>query len=145
MKQIIMTLALAISSMIAFAGNDTVNKNVLNSFNQNFSTAQDVKWTVGSDYYMASFVLNDQYISAFYANEGYLICVTRNISLINLPMKLQESVHKGYSDYWVTELFEFSNNEGTSYYITVEKADTKIVLKSDDNTNWSVFKKTAKS
>jgi hypothetical protein len=118
---------------------------VLKSFNKEFSAAQDVKWTSGADYYQASFILNEQYISAFYNSEGELICLSRNISLLNLPMKLQSKIRSDYSDYWVSDLFELSDSEGTSYYITIEKADSKIILKSYDNIEWNVFKKVSKS
>jgi len=38
-----------------------------------------------------------------------------------------------------------SNAEGTSYYITLEQADSKLILKSEDGSNWSVYKKAVKS
>jgi hypothetical protein len=144
MKQMIMTLVLAVSSIVAFAGDEIVSKNVLNSFNKKFSTAQEVKWSVATDYYKASFMLNDQFISAYYSNDGELMCLARNISLINLPMKLQDKVRSEYCDYWVTDLFEMSDSNGTHYYITVEKADSKVMLKSSDNVEWSVYKKVSK-
>jgi hypothetical protein len=146
MKKIIMTLAIVASSLFAFAGDEVgnVNKLVLNSFNREFTTAQNVKWTAGADYYKASFILNDQYISAFYNTNGELMGMTRYISSLNLPLKLQNGIRGDYSDYWISDLFELSDNEGTHYYITLEKADSKIVLRSIDNADWSVFKKAAK-
>lgn len=147
MKKIIMTLAIAASSLFAFASDEvgTVSKYVLNSFNKEFTAAQEVKWTIGADYYKASFVLNDQYIAAFYNTNGELLGLTRNISSINLPLKLQNKVRNEYADYWISDLFELSDSEGTHYVITLEKADTKVVLKSIDNADWSIFKKTTKS
>jgi len=145
MKKIIMTLAIAISSVAAFAAEENVSKNVLNAFNKEFNGAKEVKWTAFADYYRAAFVLNDQYISAFYGRGGELLALTRNISSLNLPLNLQTSLRNDYAGYWISDLFEVSNSEGTQYYITVEKADTKIVLRSGDNTSWNVFKKTAKS
>jgi hypothetical protein len=146
MKKIIMTLAIAASSLFAFAGdeNGNVSKHVLNSFNREFTTAQDVKWVTGSDYYKASFTLNDQYISAFYNVQGELLGLTRNISSPNLPLKLQTKLRNDYQGYWISDLFELSDSEGTHYYITMEKGDARIVLKSDYNADWSVFKKTTK-
>jgi hypothetical protein len=39
---------------------------------------------------------------------------------------------------------EVANDEGTSYYITVETADEKLTLKSGGDT-WSTFQKQHKS
>jgi hypothetical protein len=64
--------------------------------------------------------------------------------LIDLPISLQSSLKKGYEGYWISDLFEVSNNEGTNYYITMENADSKVVLKSTSGGNWNNFKKLAK-
>lgn len=47
--------------------------------------------------------------------------------------------------YWVSDLFEVAKNGTTSYYITLENADTKLVLQSTGGSNWSEFKKEKKS
>jgi hypothetical protein len=144
MKKVLMTLAIAISSLVAFAGEENVSKDVLNAFSKEFNGAKEVKWTTGSDFYKAVFVLNDQYITAFYNKEGEFLGMTRNISSLNLPLKLQSKVRSEYADYWISDLFELSDNEGTHYYITVEDADSKVMLKSSDNTEWNIFKKMSK-
>lgn len=144
MKKIILTLAIAVSSLAAFATEESVSKNVLNSFNKEFTGAREVKWTVSTDYYRAAFLFNDQYITAFYDKNGDLMAMTRNISLLNLPLKLQTELRSDYADYWISDLFELSNADGTHYYITVEKAESKVVLRSESNTEWQVFKKMSK-
>ena len=144
MKKVLMTLAIAISSIVAFAGEENVSKDVLNSFNKEFNGAKEVRWTTGSDFYKAVFVLNDQYITAFYNKDGEFLGMTRNISSLNLPLKLQSKIRSDYAEYWITDLFELSDNDGTHYYITVENADSKVLLKSSDNTDWNIFKKMSK-
>jgi hypothetical protein len=89
-------------------------------------------------------VFNDQFVSAFYQLDGELIATSRNISSLDLPISLQTSLKKNYNKYWISDLFEISNNEGTSYYITLDKADSKVVLKSSGNGNWQTFRKTTK-
>ena len=42
MKKIIIMLAITISSLAAFAGEENVNKKVLNAFSQEFAGAKDV-------------------------------------------------------------------------------------------------------
>jgi hypothetical protein len=147
MKQMILTLAVALSSVFAFAGeeNANVDAQVLNAFKSEFVTAKDVKWTTSSTYYKASFVFNSQYVSAFYSLDGELMGLTRNITSLELPVKLQSGLRKSYSKYWISELFETSNNDGTRYYVTLENADQKIILKSTGNNTWEVFKKITKA
>lgn len=144
MKKIIIMLAIALSSFSAFAGEENVSSAVLNAFNKEFAGVKDVQWTNADNYFKASFVFNGQSVSAFYQPDGELIALTRNISSLELPISLQTSLKNNYRQYWISDLFELSNNEGTSYYITVENADAKVVLKSDGAGNWSTFKKISK-
>ena len=145
MKKIIITLAIAISSFASFAGEENVSSTVLNSFSQEFAGAKDVQWVTGKDCYKASFVYNSQHVVAFYNLEGELMGLTRNISSLDLPIRLQTSLKKEYGNYWISDLFEVSNADGTSYYITVEKADSKVVLQSGIGSKWSTYKKVTKA
>ena len=144
MKKIIIMLAVTISSLAAFASEENVDKKVLNAFSQEFAGAKDVKWTSNETFYKVSFVYNSQYVYAFYQLDGELLAMTRNITSLDLPISLQTSLKKGYEGYWISDLFEISNNEGTKYYITMENADSKLVLKSTNAGDWASFKKSAK-
>jgi hypothetical protein len=145
MKKIIITLAVALSTLSSFAGEENVNTRVLNSFNSEFASAKEVTWTAGNNYYKAAFVFNSQHVFAFYNTDGELLGLTRYISSLDLPMNLQSDLRKGYGNYWISDLFEVSNNEGASYYITMENADTRIVLKSTFGSDWSVYQKITKA
>ncbi|MET0463864.1 MAG: hypothetical protein ABW007_11955 [Chitinophagaceae bacterium] len=145
MKKIILTLAIAISSMVVFAKDVKVSTVVLTAFNIEFGEAKDVQWSAGTGFYKAAFVYNEQYVTAFYSFDGQMLGLARNISSLDLPMNLQTSLKKDYADRWITELFEVSNEEGTHYYITLEQADSKITLKSSNGSKWSVYKKSTKA
>lgn len=153
MKKIIMTVLIAMSSVSAvfagrtpaFGGEEKINARVLDAFNKEFRTAKEISWTVAENYYEATFVYNDEYISAYYNTDGELIGLTRNISLGYLPLTLQNDLMKNYKDYWVSGLFEVNKDSGTSYYITVEDADSKIVLRATDGISWSVHRKVKKA
>ncbi|MEO5946333.1 MAG: hypothetical protein ABIP79_05915, partial [Chitinophagaceae bacterium] len=58
---------------------------------------------------------------------------------------LQQSLKKSYDNYWVSDLVEVSKTDGTYYFITLENAYTKLVLKSSGGSNWSVNNKIRKS
>lgn len=147
MKKIIITLAVAISTLSSFAGEgkENVSKKVLDAFTTEFASAKEVTWTAGDNYYKASFVYNSQHVFAFYNTDGEMLGMTRYISSLDLPMNLQTGLKKSYSQYWISDLFEVSNSEGTGYYITLENADSKIVLKSTLGGNWKVYEKTTKA
>jgi hypothetical protein len=145
MKKIILTIAIAVCSLAVFANETNVNASVLNTFSKDFAGATEVNWTSSSQFYKASFVYNAQHVTAFYSFDGEMLGLARNISSLDLPMHLQTSLKKDYGGRWISELFELSNAEGTSYYITLEQADSKLILKSEDGSSWSVYKKAVKS
>ena len=143
MKKLIIASALFVS-LSAFAGKEKVNEKVLKAFNTEFASAQEVEWTVSADYYKAAFGMNGQRVFAFYNTDGELIGLTRNIPSSQLPLKLQTSLKKNYNSYWISDLFEVSNNDGTSYYVTLENGDNKVILKSSAGNDWSTYKKDRK-
>jgi len=147
MKKIIMIMALVLTvgTSFAFSGEETVSKQALNSFKSEFVGATDVVWTVGSNYYRVAFTLSDQKLFAFYDPQGEFLSVARYISSLQLPLNLQGSLKKSFSNYWVTDLFELANDNETSYYVTLENADTKIVLKSTDGKEWLTYQKNKKA
>jgi hypothetical protein len=145
MKKLILTLAIAVSTFAAFAGEENVTAVVLKSFNQEFAGAENVSWTTGRNSYKASFVMNGQHVVAYYSFEGEMLGMTRNISSLDLPMSLQAGLKKDYKGYWISDLFEVSNQEGTTYYITLEKADETLILEAGNFSKWSVYQRASKS
>lgn len=143
MKKIILMLAITISTLSAFAGEE-VNPRVLASFKNEFASAKEVAWTVTADYFKAEFTFNGQYVNAFYNTDGELMGLTRNITSLELPMNLQASLKKSYEDFWISDLFEITRSNITGYYITLENADSKIVLKATAGEDWSIYKKVKK-
>lgn len=147
MKRLLVTLTIALSliSFSSFAGGvDGVSPMAVKSFNSSFKSATEVKWTITDNYFKADFTLNGQYVSAFYDGDGKMLALTRNISSLQLPIALQADLKKNYDCYWISDVMEIANNEGTSYYITLENADSQIILKSTGDT-WNTFKKQRKS
>lgn len=146
MKKIIVTLAIAFVTMSAVAGEVKVSARVLDAFEEQFTSATDVTWTEASNYYKVSFLFNGQKVSAFYSLEGELVGTTRNISSLDLPINLQAALKKDYKGYWISDLFEVSNTDGISYYLTVESAESKLVLKSaSGDANWKTYRRNTKS
>ncbi len=140
-----MTLALAVCTLPVFAGEEEVNPKVLNAFNAEFSNAREVVWTIGSDYYVATFTYNEKHVFAYYDISGEMMGLTRYVALSDLPLMLQGELKNKYAKFWISELYEVANSEGTSYYASIENADTRILLKATDGKTWSNYKKFKKS
>ena len=143
MKKMIIAAAMFVS-LSAFANDEKVSPKVLNAFNTEFTTAQEVEWTTTNEYYRASFDMNGAKVFAFYNMDGELMGLTRNISSSQLPVNLQASLKKNYSGYWISDLFEVANNNGNSYYVTLENGEKKVVLNSANGSDWSTYKKDRK-
>ena len=147
MKKIFLSLATVIMMGVsAFAtGNEgTVSQEARNSFKRDFSMATNVSWEQKNGYTRATFSLNGQVLCAYYSNTGDLTAVVRNIVSDQLPISLLTDLKKDYDGFWITDLFEISSNEETTYYVTLENSDKKIVLKSSGTNYWDVFSKEKK-
>jgi hypothetical protein len=140
MKKIITTLALIITLVTgAFGSNKKIDPEVLNAFKNQFTNAQEVTWVAADNYYKATFFLNGEFLFAFYNTDAELLGVIQYISSTELPENLRTSLKKNYTGYWIADLFEVVNGEGTSYYITLQNADTQIILQSKNQTSWRLF------
>ncbi len=147
MKRLLATLTIVLSllGLSSFKNKDVVAPAALQSFSTSFKSATEVSWSVNQQYYKANFSLNGQYVSAFYNADGKMIALTRNISSLQLPLSLQASLKKTSEGFWISDLFEIANDEGTSYYITLENSDTRIIMTSTLNSEWRNYKKQRKS
>jgi hypothetical protein len=148
MKRLLFTLAIA-ASFIGFSSftdqDDSVSPAALQSFKSSFKSATEVNWTVNENFYKANFSMNGQNVTAYYNTTGQMIALTRNISSLQLPITLQANLKNNYDGYWISDLVEMANDEGTSYFITLENADTKLILKSTSGSEWTNYKKQKKS
>ena len=147
MKKSILTWALIVMVGIStsFAhGIEGVSEKVINSFKKEFVEAQNVQWESNKDFAKATFSIHGQVMFAYYNGEGNLVAVTRNLVASQLPITLLSEIKKNYGEYWISDLFEMSSNDETTYYITLENGDQKLVMKSDDSRSWEVFKKEKK-
>ena len=144
MKKVIIAGVTLFWSFFAFAATPEVDPLVLKAFQGEFRGAQEVKWKTTNGYYEAAFTFNGQHITAIYQSDGKLLGLSKNISPLELPIRLQTRLKNKYSPYWITDLFELSNDEGTTYYVTVENGDIKLVLKSIGTTGWTFVKKSEK-
>ena len=148
MKKRILLLSIALVSFTAFsfaAETPAVSKNIVSSFNKQFSNAHDIQWDTHANYVKAQFTMNDMVLFAFFNENGDLLAITRFISPNQLPLSLLSSLKKDFTNYWVSDLFEIQTEAGTSYYATLENADQTVVLKSEGVSGWMTFQKERKN
>jgi hypothetical protein len=143
MKKLVLLIAIVLTTQLSFAA-DAPASSVTRSFNRDFHTATDVQWQHSEVYDKVNFLLDNRFMNAYYTHEGELIAVTRNIVSEQLPLKLLLELKKNYADLWISELFEVVNGADDDYYISLENADEKLILKARANKNWKPYKKIAK-
>lgn len=137
---IALTVLSSLFANYSFATDD-IKPAVLKSFHRTFKEATAANWTVIEDMYRVQFYLGAQEITAYYDYRGTLTSVVRNISSLQLPVLLQAEIKNKYSSYWITNLCEISGVSGTYYYMILENADTRVLLKSHNHTGWTVQEK----
>ena len=144
MKKMIMALAFIAVTIgnAAFAGTGgKVDERIKRAFEKEYVGAADVKWYVYNEYIKVDFTFSGMQLVGFYNKDGRMLGVARNIYFSSLPLLLRIEQRKNYKDYWITEIYELANGDGTRYFITLENANKVIKLGSTGTDNWEVVKK----
>ena len=147
MKKILSMIMIAVMSVSAFAAKaegGEISQQVIRAFHKQFANAKNIKWEEKGDHVKVEFSLNDQVFFAYYNNNGDLTAVVRNIISTQLPIKLLTELKSGYADLWITDLFEVASDNESTYYITLEDADKKIVLRSSGTSGWQEYARSKK-
>jgi protein involved in sex pheromone biosynthesis len=147
MKKLLMAAVLSSVLLVnaAFANKDeNVSYQVENAFKQEFGQAKNVSWQKTDNYYKAVFTMNNEQVNAYFTPEGEMIGIIHNMLSTQLPINLQTSLMKKYSDYWITDLFEFARPDSNGYFITLHNADQIITLQSTDGSSWTTYSKVKK-
>jgi hypothetical protein len=145
MKKIVFVMGFLMIMGVSWAyPSEKVSQKVLTAFKTEFTNAQDVEWDTGSNYFRAAFTMNEQRIFAYYSVGGELLSIARYISSFQLPVNLYTDLKNNYSKYWISDLLEVSNSKGLHYYVTLETADTKLVMHSSNGGSWSTYSKNKK-
>lgn len=133
------------TSIFANPVSNIVNGKVLTTFSSKFEGATEVSWKQTDHYLQANFVINNQPMSAFFNESGEMIGAVKNILSQQLPITLNTELKKLTANNWISELFEFTDGQETTYFVTLENGDQKLHLKSAGSTDWSVYRKMKKN
>ncbi|HVU54979.1 MAG TPA: hypothetical protein VHD83_07980 [Puia sp.] len=139
-----MVLLMTLGSSFAFTGTDNgnndvnINSEIRTSFKKDFRNAQLLSTEGHKTFTKLTFKMDGLILSAFYSEGGELLATTRNIVSTQLPINLMMSLKNDYKSYWITELFEFTGDNDSCYYVSLESADGKVTLRSNGD-QWEVY------
>jgi hypothetical protein len=109
-----------------------VPADVQKAFDEHFKNATIARWAPIQDSYVACFTQGQGYKDAYFTNEGEFKGVGRYISTDLLPISAQEKINSNYSNYEVTELYQFEGVEsGISFFAVLKNAKNELTLKID--------------
>jgi hypothetical protein len=141
MKKTILSIALGLalfSTAFAKAPEKSTNRAIA-AFMKEFHKASDVIWSSNNNYIMAAFQIDNQTQYAYYDYQGNLVGVVHHILTSDLPSDLSADIRKHYSNYWVSELFQLSSEQGDAYYIQLKNGDETIVLTTEGTGSWHLY------
>jgi hypothetical protein len=137
MKKIILSMAIVLALFSsAFAAKTGTKELAVAAFQKDFHKASDVRWAVTENYVQATFSMDKETMYAYYDFQGNLIGVIHHILTTGLPENLSKDIKKRYGNYWVSELFEVTSDDGVFYYVQLKNADETIVLSTEGTNGW---------
>ena len=141
MKKLFLSIAIILTVFsTAFAKYpDVVNSRVAASFVKDFHNVSNVRWSSTRNYIVAIFEMDSQTKFAYYDYQGNLAAVVQHMLTSSLPEDLHADIKKNYSNYWVSELFQVTNEQGIHYYIQLKNADQTLVLTTQGTGSWHAY------
>lgn len=122
-----------------------VSRVVKTAFDNDFSKASQVIWEKASDFYFASFTLNDVVVDAAYTEDGELVGTSRRITADQMPLSISLAIAEKYAGYEVkNSVVELTFEGVTRYYVHVENNSQSLKLKCLSGGYLEVEQKTKK-
>lgn len=140
-KILIFTSSLMLIFFASFANSNgrPVPKYVTSSFADDFSQARDSKWETYNGYYKVSFNDMGKTAYAFYTRAGEFMGFAVHLAADKLPVTLRSVIAEQYPGYWIADLYQFTIDSTAGFFITLENAEGKIMLKAEAGETWSLF------
>lgn len=147
-KLFILTLALIALGTSAFANTDKkTSYNGASHFTSTYTGAKEVSWSADANYEKVSFMENGIKKEVFYTHQGELIGSAKAFAFDKLPKAALQTITTKYTypEFQLEDIIEFENADGeTSYFVSMDKSDLKLVLEITTYGQVSVFSKEIK-
>jgi len=133
MKKIILSAACCLTllpAVFAFTGPDPSRK-VLESFQREFSGAENASWDKQGDFDKVVFTVSGNRIVAFFDAEGRFAGSMRNIFFNQLPLTVMTAIDKRFPEADIIDVSEITNEDGTTYRLTIEEQSKKKIVRVD--------------
>ncbi|MBK7432806.1 MAG: hypothetical protein IPI66_02210 [Chitinophagaceae bacterium] len=142
----IFTAVIMLLTTTAFAADgDNVTEEVKAAFRADFSGASQVSWEKISDFYFASFTLQNDKVDAAYNEKGELVGTSRRIGLAQLPLGLSMELNRKFEGYtFSAQAFELNYEGQTHYYLSAENSKQTLKLKGNANGEVEIESKSKK-
>ncbi|MEJ7589317.1 MAG: hypothetical protein WKI04_17305 [Ferruginibacter sp.] len=142
----ILTAAAMLFSSFAFAtDSDKVNARVKAAFLNDFSAASAINWEKISDFYFATFLINQIEVNAAYNEDGELVGTSRPMQSEQLPINVSLALAKKYEGYTVSKkALELTFEGSTWYYLSVTNDCQALKLKCSASGSIEVERKIKK-
>lgn len=140
MKRIVIALSLLtiVCTNSSLAGDDHSYPEFLKSFYKTFTNAEKVSWTEVDGFIRIAFSVQGKENFAYYNTAGNLVVMAVPIQVSALPTVLQSALIGRFSNYSITEAYEFKKGKNTEYYVVLDNARKHQVLHSNGK-RWTVF------
>jgi hypothetical protein len=120
----------------------TVNKRVQTSFQKDFAGASHVQWErLQENIYQVRFYYNKELLNVFYTEDGQQVATGRFVNVSALPLLIQKNIARTYASYDLLQVIELTQNNATSYLLTLQNEQTRLTVQAGSDGSLTVFKK----
>ena len=145
MKKFFAIIATTLLVASAYAFDPNVSEKVLKSFNETFSSAQDIRWEKYASYYTVSFNQAGIQSKVNYDYSGTMLSSLRYYEPKFLPLNIYNRIKKNYSKKEMFGVTEVTFNNDVVYYVKLQDDKSWITLKIDGVGNSEVVEKYKKA
>jgi len=141
MKKLILFACVLLVTGSSFANKPKTSEKALKAFNATFKDAENVVWTDAENIYTVKF--SQQGINTFvkYDEEGNFISSRRYYQGAQLPVDIQCTLKKKFSDKTIFGVTEYTVGDEVNYYVKMEDAKNWVTVKIDNARNIEVTEK----
>ena len=118
-----------------------VNEKVLKSFNETFSSAEEVKWEEYKTYYTVSFVNSGIRSKVNYDKDGHMLGSIRYYAPQLLPLHIYNVLKNDYRKKELYGVTEVTFGTEVTYFVKMHDAKNWFTIKIDGSGNSSIHEK----